>query len=347
MEEIDSLEICYLLTDYGTIIPKKLGNSDEENRIFKEYSIDYFEKFCIKSVQPRVKNFQFIKDDVYGNLPYFCIYLDDERKVNLFLSSNRVEKLKQGIIDSDLDRLINLSKIKNMEYQQLEINRNFQKTGQFPNNVTDINLYEKFLCEKKSKGVFNIIKSFATVCAFSGGLIGTSINQSYLNKDVVFVSALVCMVGGMFSFLSFIGELRSDTINDIKYYPKKIKALSKHREELEKDEIHKDYLRYRDEVKRVGTLIQKLSAGEQDVYREILYNSVVGYASHLEDRLYNYKSSFYSQLRDWNKKEYRRMFLLGIEVQRRLEETDSDDKKISCSLDEIVPESGITYLKTI
>ena len=358
-------ENCYLLTDYGTII-SKIGDDNKTISKREEYSINEFERFCKKNKQHRVTKLQLVQDDENEKLPYFYIYLTNydefsyevcsERTIYLFLSPSRVENLKKGIIDSDLERLIKLSEIKDIECQKKEINRKVKTTGQFPNDVYEIDLYRDFLCEQKNENFSSIIKflfpSLLMTCIPSGILINEMLIDNLFSLQCILIlgSLSVCGLGfgSFFAFSTIFKKLDDkEFITSIKYYSKKIKALSKHRKKIEQDEIVNLYQRYRDETNRVGTLIQQLTEEEKEVYKKVFIDLVVDYCVILNDKLANYESSFYSQIRDWNKVEYQKMFLLGIEVQKRLDETNMNNKKISCSLDEIVPESGITYLKTI
>ena len=183
------------LTDYGVI-----------NIAGKEYLISDLEKDFEKSKE-QVINFNFDK-----NNGCFVLSLkkDDNSTIThrIKLSSKQIGLLKQGIIDSEVDRIINIIAYKQTIEAKEELNRTVIRTGMLPTDSEEIKLYYEYLQEelKKTKayvcadyivGILEVISSLLLVSPMFALAYHFAIERSDL-----FVADIIPIAIGIFVLIA-------------------------------------------------------------------------------------------------------------------------------------------------
>lgn len=167
------------LTDYGVI-----------NIAGKEYLISDLEKDFKKSKE-KVIDFNFDK-----NNGCFVLSLkkDDNSTIThrIRLSSKQIGLLKQGIIDSEVDKIINIIAYKQTIEAKEELNRTVIRTGMLPTDSEEIKLYYEYLQEE-------LKKTKAYICA------------DYIANILEVISSLL-LVLPMFALVYHFAIERSDFI---------------------------------------------------------------------------------------------------------------------------------------
>ena len=180
------------LTDYGTL---SNGKTD--------YSIYDFVKTC-------KKYFQYVESFNYDNYQFdFVIYpyldnpefRDIKEHYIIYLSNTLTNNMKNGIIDDDVQLLLNLVEEKKLLLKKERINEEVLESGEFPTEPEEIYLYTEYL-EEQLKNVRTevtwscrrltsplVLVPTSIVCALGTDKIG---NLSSPMAVSLFVGSILC-----------------------------------------------------------------------------------------------------------------------------------------------------------
>lgn len=179
------------LTDYGVI-----------NIAGKEYLISDLEKDFEKSKE-QVINFNFDK-----NNGCFVLSLkkDDNSTIThrIKLSSKQIGLLKQGIIDSEVDRIINIIAYKQTIEAKEELNRTVIRTGMLPTDSEEIKLYYEYLQEELKKTKAYICSDYITIIS-SLLIVSPMFALAYhfaIDRSDLFVADIIPIAIGIFVLIA-------------------------------------------------------------------------------------------------------------------------------------------------
>ena len=179
------------LTDYGVI-----------NIAGKEYLISDLEKDFEKSKE-QVINFNFDK-----NNGCFVLSLkkDDNSTIThrIKLSSKQIGLLKQGILDSEVDRIINIIAYKQTIEAKEELNRTVIRTGMLPTDSEEIKLYYEYLQEELKKTKAYICSDYITIIS-SLLIVSPMFALAYhfaIDRSDLFVADIIPIAIGIFVLIA-------------------------------------------------------------------------------------------------------------------------------------------------
>lgn len=179
------------LTDFGVI-----------NIAGKEYLISDLEKDFEKSKE-QVINFNFDK-----NNGCFVLSLkkDDNSTIThrIKLSSKQIGLLKQGIIDSEVDRIINIIAYKQTIEAKEELNRTVIRTGMLPTDSEEIKLYYEYLQEELKKTKAYICSDYITIIS-SLLIVSPMFALAYhfaIDRSDLFVADIIPIAIGIFVLIA-------------------------------------------------------------------------------------------------------------------------------------------------
>ena len=179
------------LTDFGVI-----------NIAGKEYLISDLEKDFEKSKE-QVINFNFDK-----NNGCFVLSLkkDDNSTIThrIKLSSKQIGLLKQGILDSEVDRIINIIAYKQTIEAKEELNRTVIRTGMLPTDSEEIKLYYEYLQEELKKTKAYICSDYITIIS-SLLIVSPMFALAYhfaIDRSDLFVADIIPIAIGIFVLIA-------------------------------------------------------------------------------------------------------------------------------------------------
>ena len=179
------------LTDYGVI-----------NIAGKEYLISDLEKDFEKSKE-QVINFNFDK-----NNGCFVLSLkkDDNSTIThrIKLSSKQIGLLKQGILDSEVDRIINIIAYKQTIEAKEELNRTVIRTGMLPTDSEEIKLYYEYIQEELKKTKAYICSDYITII-ISLLIVSPMFALAYhfaIDRSDLFVADIIPIAIGIFVLIA-------------------------------------------------------------------------------------------------------------------------------------------------
>lgn len=147
-ERINTEPADLVLTDYGTITD---GST--------ECYISKFIKQCKKN-NAKIKRFKYDEEKKQFLL---SVYVHEEigytRLFKISLSNEHKRLLEYGIIDDDIQALMNLANEKQLAIRKKEINQAVLATGEIPSNIEEIKLYAEYLLEQQALNKAQITQS--------------------------------------------------------------------------------------------------------------------------------------------------------------------------------------------
>ncbi len=254
-ERINTEPTDLVLTDYGTITD---GSTEC-------YITDFIKQY--KKNISKIKNFKYDEEKKQFLL---SVYVHEEigytRLFKISLSNEHKRLLEYGIIDDDIQALMNLANEKQLAIRKKEINQAVLATGEIPSNVEEIKLYAEYLLEQQKRTnakITSTCRKLTSPIVFATATVASAVGaRNAQNTGAVIALSFIFAAGFWSTILTFCAYYFND------YDGKnELSELKKHLQEGKM--IYFKLLQLKLKCEQLGLLekgqsIAKLPSGEDD-----------------------------------------------------------------------------------